>query len=126
VKPIRICCLLVLVALGPGLVAARSMPKSQTIRGYVIDSACAFTKNLKKPVSASCAIACAKGGSPLVILADDGLIYWPISAMTPAKGQNSRLLPYAGKRVIVAGTVYDRGESHAIVIRSIRFEGKGR
>ena len=39
-----------------------------TINGYVLDSACAFTKGLKKPISAECAIACAKAGSPLVIL----------------------------------------------------------
>jgi hypothetical protein len=55
-----------------------------TVKGYVLDSACAFIKNLKKPVSADCALACAKAGSPLVILADDGTIYWPISRAMPA------------------------------------------
>ncbi len=39
-----------------------------TVKGYVIDSACTFTKNLKKPISPDCAKACAKAGSPLVIL----------------------------------------------------------
>jgi type 1 fimbria pilin len=43
-----------------------------TIKGYVLDSACAFTKGLSKPVSKQCAICCANAGSPLVILADDG------------------------------------------------------
>lgn len=91
-----------------------------TIKGYVIDSACTFVKNLKKPISSECAIACAKAGSPLVILGDDGMIYWPISAEVPAPGQNERLMPFAGQRVTVRGTVYQKGGSRAIVINKIR------
>jgi hypothetical protein len=101
-------------------------PQSRTIHGYVLDSACAFTKSLKKPISPACAIACAKAGSPLVILSDGGLIYWPISATTPANGQNSRLVPYSGKLVFVTGIVYERGGSRAVVIKDIRAEGKGK
>lgn len=90
-----------------------------TIKGYVIDSACAFTKNLKKPISKECATACANAGSPLVILADGGEIYWPIAATTPSSGQNSKLLPFAGDKVIASGKVYKRGGSQAIVIDKI-------
>jgi hypothetical protein len=57
--------------------------KPVTVRGYVLDSACAFTKDLKKPVSPDCAQACAKAGSPLVILSDSGTIYWPIALKRP-------------------------------------------
>ena len=56
------------------LLAADQMAKTATVKGYVLDSACAFTKGLKKPVSAECAMACAKAGSPLVILAANGAI----------------------------------------------------
>jgi hypothetical protein len=90
--------------------------QSVSVNGYVIDSACAFTKNLKKPVSPQCAVACAKAGSPLVILADDGTIYWPIADTTPSSGQNDKLLPFAGQPVTVSGKVYVRGRSSAIVI----------
>ena len=93
------------------------VPKAVT--GWVLDSACAFTKGLKKPISRECAIACAKAGSPLVILQDDGSIYWPISESMPAAGQNERLMPFAGKRVSVTGKVFTRGGSHAIVIEKI-------
>ncbi len=92
--------------------------KSISVEGYVLDSACAFTKNLEKPISRDCALMCAKAGSQLVILSDDGSIYWPI-ADTPATGQNARLLEYAGGRVTVKGKVYDRGGSHALVIEQI-------
>jgi hypothetical protein len=101
---------------------AWTAPKTLFIKGYVLDSACAFTKNLKKPISRACAVACAKAGSPLVILTDAGVIYWPISTTTPAKGQNARLMRFAGKRVTVSGTVYEKGGSRAIVIQRIEAE----
>ena len=90
-----------------------------TVKGFVLDSACAFTKGLTKPVSKQCAIECAKGGSPLVILSDNGDIYWPIADTMPATGQNAKLLPFAGDRVTVAGKVYQRGGSKAIAIEKI-------
>jgi hypothetical protein len=92
---------------------------SVTVKGYVLDSACAFTKSLDKPISKSCATSCARAGSPLVILTDDGTIYWPIADTTPSKGQNARLLPFAGEKVTATGKVYDRGGSKAIVIATI-------
>jgi hypothetical protein len=85
----------------------------------VLDSACAFTKNLEKPISRECALTCAKQGSQLVILTKDGTIYWPIDSATPAKGQNARLAEFAGNRVTATGKLYDRGGSHALVIEQI-------
>lgn len=90
-----------------------------TVKGYVLDSACAFTKGLEKPISKQCAIACAKAGSQLVILSDDGNIYWPIADTTPSSGQNPKLLPFAGDKVTATGKVYERGGSKAIVIEKI-------
>ena len=90
-----------------------------TVKGYVLDSACAFTRSLDKPISKQCAVSCANAGSPLVILAEDGTIYWPIADTMPSSGQNPKLLPYAGDKVIATGKVYQRGGSKAIVIEKI-------
>ncbi len=90
-----------------------------TVKGYVLDSACAFTKDLAKPISKECATSCAKAGSPLVILAEDRTIYWPIADTTPSSGQNDKLLPFAAQKVTVTGKVYQRGGSKAIVIEKI-------
>ena len=109
--------LLLLLALAVS--AAEQGGKTTTVKGYVIDSACSFTKNLKKPVSPECALACAKAGSPMVILAPNGTIYWPIADTTPSTSQNDRLLPFAGKQVSVTGKVYRRGGSSAIVISKV-------
>jgi hypothetical protein len=101
------------------VLGAAAGPSTVTVKGYVLDSACAFTKNLAKPISRECAISCAKSGSPLVILADTGVIYWPISDTTPAAGQNDKLLPFAAQKVTVTGKVFARGGSRAIVIEKI-------
>jgi hypothetical protein len=81
-----------------GLAATMAQTKgiSANVTGWVLDSACAYTKGLEKPISRDCALACARKGSPLVILRDDGAIFLPIADETPATGQNERLLPFAG------------------------------
>jgi hypothetical protein len=98
---------------------ADAKSKTETVQGYVLDSACAFTKGLDKPISRECAVACAKAGSPLVILAADGTIYWPIASATPSSGQNNKLLPFAGQKVTAGGKVFERGGSRAFVIEKI-------
>jgi len=113
---VALCVLVTLVAAGS------EKGKSITVNGYVLDSACAFTKGLKRPISPQCAQACAKAGSPLVILSDNGTIYWPIADTTPSSGQNEKLLPFAGQRVTASGKAYQRGGSTAIVIDKIAAE----
>src|SRR5882672_7666164 len=115
-KPLAALFLTVVLVSAGALLAQQ---KNVTVEGYVLDSACAFTKSLEKPISRDCALACAKEGSQLVILAKDGSIYWPIDSATPAKGQNAKLLEFAGNRVKATGKLYDRGGSHALVVESI-------
>jgi hypothetical protein len=98
---------------------AENKPGEVTLHGYVVDSACAFTKGLHKPISESCARQCAQAGSPLVVLSDTGDVYWPISEKMPAEGQNGKLMPFAGKRVTVTGRIYSRGGSKAIAIEKL-------
>lgn len=111
----------ILVSAFLALAASAGSPsgKPVAVTGYVIDSACAFTKGLEKPISADCARACAKAGSPLVLLADDGTIYWPIADTTPSSGQNEKLLPFAGQKVSAKGKLFQRGGSSAMVVESL-------
>jgi hypothetical protein len=114
------------VLLTLGLASAFSAGKTVTVKGYVLDSACAFTKGLEKPISADCARACAKAGSPLVILTGDGTIYWPIADTTPSSGQNEKLLPFAGQTVKATGKVFQRGGSSALVVETIEAANDGK
>jgi hypothetical protein len=98
---------------------AADLGKDVNVSGWVIDSACAYTKGLDKPIGVACAKACAKNGSPLVILGDDGTIFLPIDDKTPSSSQNSKLVPFAGERVTVTGKDYVRNGSHGLVIEKI-------
>jgi len=99
---------------------ARTQTPSVTVQGCVIDSACLFIKNLEKPVGKERALKCARAGSPLVILADHGTVYLPISSEMPATGQNERLMKFAGERVLVHGQVFERDGAHALIIEEIK------
>ncbi|MFY9529215.1 MAG: hypothetical protein WBC04_10740 [Candidatus Acidiferrales bacterium] len=112
------------VLVGAVAFVARADAKATKVKGWVVDSACAFTKNLKKPASPECAISCAKAGSALVILDDDGHIYWPISDQMPAVGQNDRLMEFAGKRVVATGKLYERDGTRALAIDTIAADTK--
>ena len=102
-----------------GSAAQTSSTSTVKLEGYVIDSSCAYTKQLDKPISAACARSCAKAGSPLVVLTADGNVFWPISGGIPASGMNRKLRPFAGEKVTVSGKVFERTGSKAIVIEKI-------
>ena len=96
----------------------RNAPKLLLASLFVV-AALAADKDAGKPISTECATACAKAGSPLVILTDSGAIYWPIADTTPSSGQNEKLLPFAGQKVTASGKVFQRGGSSALVIEKI-------
>jgi len=92
-----------------------------TIEGLVRDVACPI-QNLEATathLSMKCLRACAKAGSPLVILTKDGELYFPISATMPDTDQRQKLMPFLGKYVQASGTVYERKGTHAIAISDI-------
>jgi hypothetical protein len=96
--------------------------QSATIEGLVRDIACPI-QNLEATathMSMKCLRACARNGSPLVILTKDGELYLPISDKMPDTDQRQKLMPYLGKYVRATGTVYERKGTHAIAINDIR------
>jgi hypothetical protein len=100
---------------------AASHESKVTIEGLVRDIACPI-QNLEATathLSMKCLRACAKNGSPLVILTKDGELYFPISGKMPDTDQRQKLMPFLGKYVQAAGTVYERKGTHAIVINDI-------
>jgi DNA/RNA endonuclease YhcR with UshA esterase domain len=93
-----------------------------TIEGLVRDIACPI-QNLEATathLSMKCLLACARKGSPLVILTKDGELYLPISNEMPDTDQRQKLMPFLGKYVQATGTVYERKGTHAIAINEIK------
>lgn len=56
----------------------------------------------------------------MVILTQDGELYFPISAKMPDTDQRQRLMPFIGKYVRASGIVFERTGTHAIVITEIK------
>jgi hypothetical protein len=66
-----------------------------------------------------CALACARSGSPLIILTKAGDIYFPITDKMPDASQRQRLMPFVGKYVRASGQVFERNGTRAIAISEI-------
>jgi hypothetical protein len=101
--------------------AAPAAESKATIEGLVRDVACPI-QNLEATathLSMKCLLACARKGSPIVILTKDGDLYLPISDEMPDTDQRQKLMPFLGKYVRASGTVYERKGTHAIAINEI-------
>lgn len=64
-------------------------------KGTIIDEKCSTIASMKGDVD--CANKCIKGGSPAVLLTDDGKVY--------KIADQSKVVPMAGKQVTIAGTL---------------------
>ena len=94
---------------------------NQTISGLVRDIACPLQnhESTARKFNRQCALDCARKGSPLAILTDDGTMYLPIGEGMPDTDQRPKLMPFVGKYVCVKGDVYERKGLYAIVIKEI-------
>lgn len=100
---------------------ARENEHRVAIEGLVRDIACPIQnpEATATHLSLKCLRACAKAGSPLVILTKDGELYVPISDKMPDTDQRQRLAPFLGKYVRASGVVYERKGTRAIAIGEI-------
>ena len=111
--------MILLVATAVAQQSSQSEPE-RTVVGYVRDSGCVHRfHEVLKPLPNGCVEACARGGSPLVVLTKSEQVYHPISAEMPDVDVRQKLLPYVGKLVKITGHVYSRGGSNAISLERI-------
>ena len=94
---------------------------SGRIEGLVRDIACPIQnhQSTSRDFNLQCALDCAKQGSPLIILTDDGKIYIPTSQQMPDKSERAKLLPLVGKRVKATGLVCERNGTPSISIANL-------
>ncbi len=103
-------------------VAALAMPAfaaDMTVKGEVVDIACATSKKDagKGAAHASCAMSCAKSGQPVGVLTADA-IYTVTGDYTANK--NAKLLDFVAKTVIVTGEVTEKDGVKSINVKSIK------
>jgi hypothetical protein len=96
--------------------------KPVVVRGLLRDIACPIQnkQSTSRAFNRKCAEDCAKRGSPLAILTDNGTMYMTISESMPDMDQHEKLMPYVGKYVEASGIVYERNGMHSIVIKQIK------
>ena len=75
-------------------------------KGYIIDQKCSTNAKMKGDVD--CAQKCIKGGSPAVLVADDGKIY--------KIANQDKVVPLAGKEVTIDG----KAKGDTITVSSIK------
>jgi hypothetical protein len=94
---------------------------TQTVEGLVRDIACPIQNKdaTAARFNLDCALQCARRGSPLAILTQDGTLYIPISDSMPDTDQRQRLMPFVGKYVRATGQVFERAGTRALVIKEI-------
>jgi len=130
IRPLSICllaCCGILLAASQSpkttdMAGARANVSNETIEGLVRDVACPIQNldNNAKSMGGKCVQGCVKGGSPLVILTQDGRLFFPISAKMPDTDRRQELMPFVGKYVRASGIVFERTGTHAIVITEIK------
>ena len=77
-----------------GVVAGFSISAmAADFNGYVIDEMCSTKAEMRGNVE--CAQKCIKGGSPAVLVTEDGKVY--------KFADQARAIPLAGKKVVVSG-----------------------
>lgn len=96
-------------------------PHAIAIEGLVRDVACPIQNHDSTATNfdLQCALACAKSGSPLIILTKAGDIYFPITDKMPDTSQRQELMPFVGKYVRASGQVFERNGTRAIAITEI-------
>lgn len=92
------------------------------VEGLVRDVACPIQnhKSTATKFSMDCALACAKAGSPLIILTNAGDIYFPISDDMPDPSQREKMMPFVGKYVRATGKVSQLKGTRTIAIEEIK------
>lgn len=91
-----------------------------TVEGRVVDLSCWLEKGNSGTSDPSCVGVCAANGDPLVIVASNGWVYYPVAMGMPTTPVGTALLSkYCAQQVRVTGTVIARGNGRAIVLGKI-------
>ena len=94
-----------------------------TVKGEVVDLACAFEKGEAGSGNAhsACALACAKEGKLVGVLTDNAI--YEVSGDFTANN-NARLLDFVAKAVTITGEVTERDGKKLLNVRTIRVTDK--
>ncbi len=95
--------------------------ESSVITGTVVSTNCWLARGFVGAQYRDSALQCARNGTPLAILTDDGALVLPIllSADGSARPDNQKMMPYAEQHVRVYGMTVRRGHERGVIVDSI-------
>jgi hypothetical protein len=93
-----------------------------TVKGEVVDVACALSKGEagRGEGHAACALSCAKGGRTVGILTANDVIFEVNGNY--ADNNNAKLLDFVAKKVEVTGEVSEKGGKKLIAVKAIKLQ----
>jgi len=98
--------------------AASDQGKKTTVNGEVLDMQCYTSGGAHGADHKACAQKCIKGGAPIGLLDKDGnTILLVQDEENP--GDYPKLADYAGDKVTVTGTLYNRGGMKSMVVATV-------
>lgn len=100
-------------------IAVPASASDVTVKGEVVDIACAMSKGDggKGDAHAACALSCAKRGQPVGVLTDDA-IYELTGDF--AANNNAKLLDFVAKSVTVTGEVTEKDGKKLLNVKTIK------
>ena len=107
---------------GAAFVAAFSAPigaADMTVKGEVVDIACALSKGDggRGPAHAACAMTCARRGDSVGVITADAV--YEITG-DYAANRNAKLLDFVAKKVEVTGEVSEKSGKKLIAVKAIK------
>lgn len=88
--------------------------------GYVVDTSCYLAQGLKGDGHRQCAELCANQlGIALNILDDQGRMWHLVDDDMPGHDQNPTVVQYAEQRIRATGTLIEKGDNRAIVVKDV-------
>ncbi|MGH7556798.1 MAG: hypothetical protein ACREMD_03270 [Gemmatimonadota bacterium] len=88
--------------------------------GYVIDTSCYLAQGLKGESHRQCAEICANQlGIALNVLDDQGRLWQLVDDDMPGHDQNPTVVQYAEQRVRATGTLIEKGDNRAIIVKDV-------
>lgn len=105
--------------LGLATAEAEKAAAKDSVTGEVIDTSCYMKKGAKGAAHAKCAETCAKAGSPLSLLTDDGKVVFLIGDKDPGPGANPMLIEHVAKRVTIDGVWHERSGTKVFEVQKV-------
>lgn len=99
--------------------AQKAAAAKDSVTGEVIDTSCYMKKGAKGAAHAKCAETCAKAGTPLSLLTDDGNVVFLIGDKDPGPGANPMLIEHVAKRVTIEGAWHERGGAKVFEVQKV-------